>query len=420
MFKHFESVQIPENPNAERELLGGLLFDNSRVALVSDILSHDHFNEPVNQRIYKAVYESFLAGEAANPITLKNKFDADGALADIGGAQYLVKLVSSCSTFIDFTSTANEIKRLWQKRQIIDWCHEAMTKAADPECPSIPDEIAVALSSRLSDMESTSRKKKVSTDTEVAQRILEKMRLGTVRYSTGIPKLDSAMRGGLYPGKMYGFAAFSKIGKTNFAVTLSYNLAKSGCKHLFICGEMNDEEIHERAFAREIDDNPDKFTEYDPEFIKKVERSVSAFKGYTLYQKAPGLTFDELKQYMSRAIYRDKVKGVILDYFQLVGGAKQRESEAKHLDGVAQWLADFGRQHGIFTIVTAQRNDDGDIRGSRGLRLACDQLYYLNREDKSMPQAWLEMNATRYTKWCNIGSEDYAGLMLNPNGPYFE
>lgn len=419
MLKHFEPVEIPYNQDAEREVLGALLFDNSRFALIGDTLHAEHFNEPVNQRIFQAISDAFTSGETANPITLKAKFDGDKALADIGGAHYLVKLVAGCSATANLPALAVEIKRNHQKREIIEWCHEAITSCS-AESSILPDEIAVRLSSKLNHMDNTNKRKVVLSDQAVTQRIVEKMKIGTVCYKTGLPKLDAAMRGGFYPGKMYGFAAYSKVGKTNLAVTISYNMAKQGIRHLFICGEMGAEEIHERAVAREMNENPERFTSSDPHFQKRVEGVVKNFNGHALYQNAPGLTFDDLKQYMSRAVYRDNVKGVILDYFQLVGGAKPRESEAKHLDSVAQWLADFGREHKIFTMVTAQRNDEGDIRGSRGLRLACDQLYYLNRDDLSMPQSWIEMNATRYTKWSNIGSSDYAGLMLNENGPYFE
>ena len=65
----------------------------------------------------------------------------------------------------------------------------------------------------------------IRTKRDVARRIAEKMGgEGLPRYSTGLPQLDNSMGGGLFEGKMYGFSARKKGGKTLLAGTVSYNL----------------------------------------------------------------------------------------------------------------------------------------------------------------------------------------------------
>ena len=58
-------------------------------------------------------------GQIANPVTLKNLFDQDGALAEIGGAQYLARLAASVVTIINAEDYGRTIHDLHLRRQLI-------------------------------------------------------------------------------------------------------------------------------------------------------------------------------------------------------------------------------------------------------------------------------------------------------------
>lgn len=410
------------NPEAERDLLGVLMFNNDTIAMVQDFLRPDHFHEPVHQRIYAAMLDMFIAGDLASPVTMKNRFDADGALAGIGGAKYLVHLVANSSPLLDVAQVGKVIYRLWQRRQMREWCEEAIACLSEEDAITLPDEIGARLVGRFNDMDSLDRKREVVDGVAMTEKALLDLDGHADPYSTGMSRLDKAMGGGLFPGFTYGFGARKKVGKTILAGTLSYNLDQAGVRHLFIAGEMGGKQIHQRLLARHAGVSNAAFRlkgMQNGKFLEGVG-DFGANRGRNiLYQNAPGLTFDDLKQYMSRAVYRLKVKGVILDYWQLVGGAQPRESEAKHLDRVAQWIADFCREHGIWSVVFAQINQDGNTRGGEGLRLACDQMYQIHRPEDNPANVWVEMMDTRYTEWMNIGSETDPGWQLVSEGPYF-
>ena len=85
---------------------------------------------------------------------------------------------------------------------------------------------------------------------------------------------------------------------------------------------MGPHEIHERNLARLTGHFPSSFrTEFrkDEKFQRAIADQVVKSKKCIIYQNAPGLTFDQLRQYISAAVHRHKIKGVILDYWQLVG-----------------------------------------------------------------------------------------------------
>ena len=286
----------------------------------------------------------------------------------------------------------------------------------------IASEVAAEISRQVSDVVGVQEDGRFKDDMEITQEILDGVNQRREPYSTGIPKLDNAMGGGLQPGFSYGFAARKKTGKTILAGTISHNLSQQGIRHVFICGEDVAKEVHQRNLCRELQVVSAEFNGMAKgmEFQKRIAAIAAQSKRACLYRKAPGLTFTQLRQIVSSAVERMNITGVILDYWQLVGGKPSGKSTAEHLDEVAQWIADYARRENLWTIVMAQINQEGNTRGGEGLRLAFDQVYQIHRPDLGKSETSIEMMETRYTAWENIGSEEIPGLYLIQKGPYFK
>ncbi|HET6622008.1 MAG TPA: replicative DNA helicase [Dongiaceae bacterium] len=129
----------PHNYEAEQALLGALLANNEVYNRVSEFLRAEHFADALHGRIYEAVGKLVLRGQIANPVTLKNLFDQDGALSEIGGAQYLVQLAQAVVTVINAEDYGRAIHDLFLRRQLIgvgeDIVNESYTY--DPEVSAI-------------------------------------------------------------------------------------------------------------------------------------------------------------------------------------------------------------------------------------------------------------------------------------------
>src|SRR5215831_8616308 len=109
----------PYNPEAEQTLLGALLINNAAYLRVSEYLQPEHFGNAMHGRIFAAIGKLIERGQMANPVTLKNLFDQDGALSEIGGSQYLARLVTSAVTIINSEDYGRAIYDLYLRRELI-------------------------------------------------------------------------------------------------------------------------------------------------------------------------------------------------------------------------------------------------------------------------------------------------------------
>lgn len=413
------SIDMPWSSEAEARVLGVIMRDNGSMERL-DFLLAEHFYGSLHQQIFAECRRRIRNGELANPVTLRVHFSSD---PDCLNGRYLVQCVAlSERGVLDLIGLANYIKSQSERRELILACDKAKISLSQ-------EQDVIHISEALSDIcEKIMAKEKrfeMQKGSVVTQAIIENLGIKRKPHSTGVKRLDKAMAGGIYQGKLYGFAGKRKYGKTVLAGTISVNLAMNGTKHLFICGEMSAEEVQERNLARMGEFYSNAFKEDNSynssqDFQEKLVKATYWQQDNIIFVNAPGLTFDRLKYIVKQAVLRYGIKGYILDYWQLVGGKDSKKSSAEHLDEVAQWMADSAKKYDIFALAMAQINQEGNTRGGEGIRLACDQLYQIQRPNLDQPPMWLEMMDTRYTKWMNIGEKDFPEIFLNDKGPFFE
>ena len=124
----------PANDEAEQALLGAILANNAAYEKVADFLRPEHFADGVHARIFEACGKLIERGQIANAIQLKNLFEQESALAEVGGAQYLAQLQSSYVTIINAIDYGKTIHDLYLRRQLIDLGEDMVNDAFDYEC----------------------------------------------------------------------------------------------------------------------------------------------------------------------------------------------------------------------------------------------------------------------------------------------
>lgn len=392
--------------DAEASLIGHVLMKPEIMFSMYELDAKHFFSQP-HAEIWQAMRDISDKKDPLSLFTVAAKIPSEKYQEAGGVNKYLAGCIAHAMWHLRPDDLREYLIELWNKREL-----EIACKQEDLD----------KVISAVKDFEKTRHRQPFVDNVKVTENIIESMKLNENPYSTGIIQIDEAMDGGLYPKKSYGIAARKKMGKTIMAATLSHNLNLQGVKHLFICGEMSPEEIQQRVLCRIMDRKSGAFRLDRERLSFQICEKLRDMPRNVIYRNAPGLVFDELKSMLDSAIELYGIKGFILDYWQLVGGKRKNQNTAEHLDEVAQWIADYTRKKGLFSIVFAQINQEGNTRGGEGIRLAFDQVYELKapEDDPSRSCRWLEMRDTRYTAWINIGSDDSPRLHLNERGLFFE
>ena len=111
--------KLPSNLEAEQALIGSVLVNNDIIDEISNIINSTKFFDPVHKKIYEIIETLNNKGMIANPITLKNHFQNEGGLSDVGGIEYLVKLTRFSSSNRQAIDYAKLIHEMYVKRELI-------------------------------------------------------------------------------------------------------------------------------------------------------------------------------------------------------------------------------------------------------------------------------------------------------------
>ena len=109
----------PSNIEAEQALLGSILVNNDIIDDIASIINANIFYDPAHVKIYEVIETLNSKGMIANPITLKNFFEKDNMLEDVGGTEYLVKLTRFSGSIKQAIDYAKIIHEMYLRRELV-------------------------------------------------------------------------------------------------------------------------------------------------------------------------------------------------------------------------------------------------------------------------------------------------------------
>ena len=109
----------PSNIEAEQALLGSILVNNDIIDEVSNIINPTSFYDPGHTKIFEVIETLNNKGMIANPITLKNFFEKDNMLNEVGGTEYLVKLTRFSGSTKQAIDYAKIIHEMYLRRELV-------------------------------------------------------------------------------------------------------------------------------------------------------------------------------------------------------------------------------------------------------------------------------------------------------------
>ena len=417
--------QPPSNTEAEQALLGAILVNNAAYSRVAEFLAPEHFGNAVHGRIFDALGKLIERGQIANPVTLKNLFDQDGALAEIGGAQYLGRLAEAAVTIINAEHYGRTIHDLHLRRELITIGQDVVTEAFrhDLDDPAVTQ--IERAESKLFELATTGQAEggfrpfaTALTEAIVSAEAAFKRDGKTVGVATGFADLDRKL-GGLHPSDLIILAGRPSMGKSSLATNIAFNAAKAyratrgsdgrmlaedGAVIGFFSLEMSAEQLATRILAEESGVSSDRIRrgEVRREDFDKFVAASQRLSAVPLYlDDTPALSVAALRTRARRLKRQQGLGLIVVDYLQLMRPSVQNrvmENRVQEVSDITRGLKAIAKELDVPVLALSQlsraveqREDKrpmlSDLRESGSIEQDSDVVMFIFREEYYLSRA---------------------------------
>jgi replicative DNA helicase len=334
-----EKIEIIQ---AEKNILGALMIDNSLIYNDSyKLLTDKHFSA-VNSVVFKAIQE--VSTGKIDMISVLKSLRSSNMVNYIGGASYISELASNSCLSHEFDTRCYFIHENFIKSNLSDLGIKIQSIALN-EAVDTFDKVDNTLNLVREFNEGIEIKKKKSKDEVIEDLVIDietRAKTGFTGLQTCIREIDEKI-GGLGKGDLIIIAGRPAMGKTSLALSIAYRMSKGGKKGLFFSLEMKKESIYTKLFA------------IDGKIATKnlFRGTLSAHEEQQLYVSSKNIreieleVIDEsfsLSKIISDCYSQKQMVGldyVIVDYLQLmeVQGKGNREQEVSHISRQLKMLA---------------------------------------------------------------------------------
>ena len=406
-----EVREMPNNIEAEQTLLGMLLLNNNHYGKVNEVLQPEHFFEPVHQRIYESVSKLIERGQIASPIVLKNQFDQDPALIELGGAKYLMQLAKSATQLEDVKELAHNVRDLATRRSLIEIGAEIVTKANSHNIEETATNLIEQAEATLFELAEQGDTGKAFVDISspvdfALERTQNAMKSDKtlIGVSSGFSDMDN-MTGGLINSDLIILAGRPSMGKTAFAVNMAVNAAmhihsdkdeEKGTVGIFSL-EMSSEQLAMRMLSMGTGLNSNRIRRGDlteEEFAKLIKRSREIKELKMHIDDTPALSISAVRTRARRLKRRYNLRLLVVDYLQLLRGVGKRSNESRvnEISEITQGLKAIAKELNIPVIALSQlsraveqREDKrpqlSDLRESGSIEQDADIVMFIYRDE---------------------------------------
>ncbi len=407
----------PHNYEAEQGLLGALLVNNAAYERVGDFLRPDHFADPVHGRIFAAIGKLVERGQIANPVTLKSMFDQDGGLAEVGGAQYLVKLAASVVAIVNAEDYGRTVHDLYLRRQLITVGEDMVNDAHKHELETSGKgqiEIAEQKLFTLAETDSAERGfltfgQALTSSIEMAEKAYK--RDGKLTgVPTGLIEMDRLL-GGLHPSDLLVLAARPAMGKTALACNMAFSAAVQSVDDpeaerfvvAFFSLEMSAEQLATRILAEQIEVPSEKIRRgelNEADFRRLVQASQRLERTPIFIDDTPAITVTALRTRARRLKRQHGLHLIVVDYLQLLRGSAGSKSEnrVQEISDITRSLKAVAKELNVPVLALSQlsraveqREDKrpqlADLRESGSIEQDADVVMFIFREEYYLARA---------------------------------
>ena len=417
----------PANLEAEQALLGSILVNNDIIDEISSIVTPSVFYDPGHIKIYEVIQNLNNKGMIANPITLKNYFEKDNMLNEVGGTEYLVKLTRFSGSTKQAVDYAKIIHEMYLRRELVLISNKLSSdtinaSTEEQNAESIIEDTEKSLFD-LAERGSFSRSflkfnQALDQTIQMATQAMQNDQ-GIVGVPTGLTDLDEKL-GGLHKSDLIIIAGRPSMGKTALATNIAYNAAQNILKRqekssvAFFSLEMSSEQLSTRILSEQAKIKSDdirrgKVTE--EEINRYIETSRNIYNLPLFIDETPAITIATLCNRARRIKRLFGLDLIVVDYIQLMrSNLNKNEGRVQEISEITQGLKALAKELSVPVLALSQlsraveQRDDkqpqlADLRESGSIEQDADVVMFVYRESYYLERKQPKLGSIEHAEW---------------------
>ena len=420
--------QLPSNIEAEQAVIASILVSNDIYDEISPILNPQKFFDPIHVKLYETIEKLISKGLLANPITLKNHFENNEGLKELGGQEYLIKITKFSTSVKQAIDYANIVQEMHVRRELIKISQSVLDEAStNADVSTSGVEIIQNAEKSLFDLAERGHFNQSFIKFESALKQTIEMAKsayqndeGIVGVPTGLTDLDARL-GGMHKQDLIIIAGRPSMGKTALATNIAFHAAKNIEKKetkstvvAFFSLEMSSEQLStrilsEQARIRSNDIRRGKVSE--KEFEQFIETSKNIFELPLYIDETPAVTIATISNRSRRIKRLFGLELIVIDYIQLMKSSRKMEfNRVQEISEITQGLKALAKELNVPVLALSQlsrqveHRDDkkpqlADLRESGSIEQDADVVMFIFREAYYLERKEPTLGSIEHAEW---------------------
>ena len=419
--------QLPCNIEAEQAVIASILVSNDIYDEISSILDSQKFFDPIHVKLYETIETLISKGLLANPITLKNHFENNEGLKELGGQEYLIKITKFSTSVKQAIDYANIVQEMHVRRELIKISQSVLDEVSTNSDVGTSGETIIQNTEKsLFDLAERGHFNQsfMKFDSALKQTIdmaksAYQSEEGLVGVPTGLTDLDSRL-GGLHKQDLIIIAGRPSMGKTALATNIAFhaakNIEKKGSKSTiaFFSLEMSSEQLSTRILSeqsriRSNDIRRGKVSEKEFEQFIETSKNISELPLYI--DETPAITIAAISNRSRRIKRLFGLELIVIDYIQLMKSSGKKEyNRVQEISEITQGLKALAKELNVPVLALSQlsraveHRDDkkpqlADLRESGSIEQDADIVMFVFRESYYLQNKEPTVGSIEHAEW---------------------
>ena len=398
--EQYQPARVPPNqPEAERSVLGAMLRSSEASLLAIEALKAEDFYDPANREIFSAMCALAACGRAIDFVTLDEELTRRGKLDGVGGSAYLVELSANVPSTANVGAYIRIVDEKSTLRKLI-----AASESILKDCYSAQEETGDILEGAEKAIYDITMRKGgeqlqaiqpvlISTFEKIEELFKNHGRIEGV--PTGYTELDDLLTG-LHGGELVLIAARPSMGKTSIGMNFIENAAiRAGKAAAVFSLEMPAEQLAMRMLCTEALVDMQKVRRgqlSDEDWLRLSEAMIKIGPSSLYVDATPGITVSEMRSKARRLQLEHGLDVILIDYISLMTASGKFGSRQEEVASISRALKALAIELNVPIIALQQlsRAPTGrsnhrpvlsDIRDSGAIEQDADVVMFLHREE---------------------------------------